>query len=66
MQIGKALKLLRQHEDVGVREMSSRIGISAATLSRIERDKPCDAVTFGRILVYLLQPVASQGGADGR
>lgn len=67
MQIGKALKLLRDAEGIGLRDMSSRIGISAATLSRMERDKPCDAATFGRVLVFLLQPVAGQEGvADGR
>ena len=38
VRIGKVLKHYRRIEDIGIRELAKEIGISYATLNRIERD----------------------------
>ena len=54
MKILKFSKLLTDKRgECGVREFSKRIGISAATLSRIERGKLPDLETFTKLCAYL-------------
>lgn len=55
MKLGKVMKYYRLIRQIGLRELSSEIGISTATLSRIENGnfKP-DLVTFKKILDWLL------------
>lgn len=51
--IGKLLSLFRRIEGLGVRELSAEIGISPATLSRIERGESMDARTMARLIRWL-------------
>lgn len=50
MRIAKALQLMRVTAGLGLREQARVIGISAATLSRLENGYECDV----RVLVKLL------------
>ena len=43
--------------NLNIRQVSVEIGISAATLSRIENGKPCDGKTVARLLVWLTTEV---------
>ena len=45
---------MRQQLELGLAASQAEIGISKATLSRIERGHMCDAVTLVRILEYLM------------
>ena len=56
--LGIALKRWREGERVGVREAGARIGISGATVSRIESGKMTpDSAVFVKILQWLMEPV---------
>jgi len=54
MRLRKALKLIRTVEGLSLRDLAKEIGVSSATLSRIERGLPCDMASFGRVFVWLL------------
>lgn len=47
--VGKHVKDHRVLADVTLRSLSKRLGISPATINRIERGKPCDVDTFIRL-----------------
>lgn len=47
------LKVLERRDDRGVREVAKLIGISPATLSRVERGNLPDLETFGKICRWL-------------
>ena len=53
MRLGVLLKRYRQSLDLGQRELAHQIGVSTATVCRIERGEPCDIRSFGRLLVWL-------------
>ena len=53
MTIGKLIKAWRNTNRIGIRETARSIGISAATLSRIERGKACDATVMLQIINWL-------------
>lgn len=55
MRLGLVIRKYRVMEELGVRDLAKKIGISAATLSRIERGKDCDSRTLSKILNWLLQ-----------
>lgn len=57
MNVGKVIKAYRIHNEISLRELSKTIGISAATMSRIENNnfKP-DLITFQKILNWLFNP----------
>lgn len=55
MKIGRILKLRRSILNQGVRELSKQIGISSATLSRIENGKDIDGKTMLKIIVWLMR-----------
>lgn len=46
-------KLLRKRGNRGIREVAKEIGISSATLSRIERGHLPDIETFGKVCKWL-------------
>jgi transcriptional regulator with XRE-family HTH domain len=46
-------KLLEKRGELGVREVSAKIGISPATLSRVERGYLPDLDTFGKVCRWL-------------
>ena len=51
--IGQLLVLYRATKGYGVRELSHEVGVSAATLSRIERGHAMDAETLLKIWAWL-------------
>jgi len=53
--LGEVLKRWRMVGDVDIRTLSGIIGISPATLSRIENGKDCDAKTLVKILRWLTE-----------
>lgn len=56
MRLCVALKLLRATKNVGIREQAKDIGISAATLSRIERGETCDTRSLVKLFTWLIEP----------
>lgn len=55
MMLGHVIKRYRAAENIGVRALSKDIGISAATLNRIERGENCDAKSLKKIFIWLLE-----------
>lgn len=53
--ISECLKLYRQKNEIGIRECAKEIGISSATLSRIENGKDCDLNSFCKLLTWLMK-----------
>ncbi len=54
MNVLKLSKLLIEHRgEYGVREFAKRVGVSAATLSRVERGMLPDLETFTKLCSYL-------------
>ncbi len=55
MKLGIVIKSYRIHKEISLRSLALEIGVSAATLSRIENSnfKP-DLVTFKKILDWLI------------
>ena len=56
MRLGELIRAYREKHRYGVREMAKFIGISPATLSRIENNRPCDSTTAFRVVLWALQP----------
>ena len=55
--LGILLRLYRAHRDQNVRDTAAEIGISAATLSRVERGHECDVDTLLKLLAWLREGV---------
>jgi DNA-binding XRE family transcriptional regulator len=55
MRLGMLLKRYRQWEEINVRDMAAQLGISAATLSRIEGGKPMDGISLAKILKWEME-----------
>ena len=53
--VGRLMKSRRKFRRQGVREAAKAIGVSAATVSRIERGLPCSADNLVRICDWLEQ-----------
>lgn len=53
--ISECLKLYRTSRSLSIRECAKEIGISSATLSRIENGKDCDLVNFSKLLNWLMR-----------
>ncbi len=54
MRLGKLLKQHRAFAGYGIRQFAAELGVSAATLSRIERGENMDGKTLAKILSWLL------------
>lgn len=54
MRLGEVIRKWRKMSDVGIRDISSEIGISHGTLSRIERGEPMEGETLAKVLHWLL------------
>jgi DNA-binding XRE family transcriptional regulator len=54
MNLSPVLRKWRAMTERGVRSVAQEIGISPATLSRIERGEDCDGKTLAKILTWLL------------
>lgn len=55
MRLGRAIRMLRSADNVNIRQTADTIGISPATLSRVERGLGCSMPTFAFILKWLLE-----------
>ena len=55
MRLGRVIARYRYAERLGVRAVAKEIGVSAATLNRVERGEPCDGTTLTKILFWLLE-----------
>jgi len=53
MRLGAILRKWRAVQEISTRTLAAEIGISAATLSRIERDEDMDGKTLAKILNWL-------------
>lgn len=53
--LGRLMRLDRQVRNHGVRQVSADIGISAATLSRLERGHQIDSATMLKLWQWLLR-----------
>ncbi len=51
--LGQVLKAYRQKNDIGTRELAATLGVSAATLNRIEHGFPMDAKTMIKFINWL-------------
>jgi transcriptional regulator with XRE-family HTH domain len=56
MKLGTILIAYRQKHDLSLRDLSSDIGISHATLQRIETGKDCDVRSFMKLLEWMMKP----------
>lgn len=62
MRVGKVIADYRYANRVGVRDAAKDIGISAATLNRIENGYDCDSISLIKIWGWLF----ADGGTDKR
>lgn len=53
--LAELLRLHRTMKDLGTRDFAKDIGISSATISRIERGHAMDAATLMAVLNWLMQ-----------
>lgn len=51
--IGKLIRLYRVANNISIREMAVKLGMSTATLSRIENGKPCDQQHMVGLICWL-------------
>jgi hypothetical protein len=56
MRLGAVIADWRWANRIGVREATKLMGVSAATLSRLECGKNCDGDTLAKLLLWLLEP----------
>lgn len=54
MRLGDVLAKWRHMHMTNIRSASAEMGISAATLSRVERGEPMDGSTLAKILAWLM------------
>lgn len=55
MRIGYLIKLHRTVHRLGMRHMAKELGVSPATLSRIENGKECDARTLMKLINWITE-----------
>ena len=55
MNIGRVIKAYRESERYGVRAFAKILGVSSATLSRVERGQNCDGAVLAKILKWMLK-----------
>ena len=60
MKLCEVLKQYRWVRKVGVRELAAEIGLSAATLSRIEHGEVPSGPKLAKILIWLLREEAQE------
>ena len=53
MKLGEVIRKYRRSSDIGIRGMAKELGISIATLSRLENNKDVTGSTITKILVWL-------------
>lgn len=55
MRLGLVLYKWRHMSEISIRDASKMIGVSPATLSRIERGEEMDGQSLSKILIWLMQ-----------
>lgn len=55
MKLGKLVADWRTMNRYGTREVAKEIGISHATLSRIESGKPCDSGSMLKLITWMMK-----------
>lgn len=55
------IALYRRVNNISAREMAEKIGISPATLSRIENGKGFDSETLLKLISFLFKPIDDHG-----
>ena len=58
MCLGKMLADFRYANRMGVRELAKEIGLSSATLNRIENGKPCNGDSIAKLMIWLFTDAA--------
>ena len=53
MHVGKVLADYRYANRIGVRELAKEIGLSAATVNRIELGNDCDSASLLKLMAWL-------------
>lgn len=53
--VGELMALYRRVTQINIRTLSAEIGVSAATLSRIENGKPMDSATMLKVMRWLFE-----------
>ena len=53
MPIGEIIKMIRKQQKINIGEMAKKIGISAATLSRIENHKDLSVSTYKKVHKFI-------------
>ena len=53
--ISECIKLYRNNHNLNMRDCAKEIGISNATLCRIESGKDCDIESFSKLLTWLMR-----------
>jgi transcriptional regulator with XRE-family HTH domain len=59
MRIGELIRLWRAENRYGIREAAKLIGVSSATLSRVERGEGMDAQTLAKLLNWIMETTPS-------
>lgn len=65
MRLGQVLADYRYARRIGVRELAKDIGLSTATLNRIENDAACDARSLIKIMQWLFADGDSRKARKG-
>jgi transcriptional regulator with XRE-family HTH domain len=55
MRVGELLRLYRNIENIGIRDMAAELGVSHGTLSRVERGEDMSGATLSKILRWLTE-----------
>lgn len=64
--IGELIRLWRNVENIGVRDLGKEIGVSAATISRIESSKSVDCRTMLKLIFWLFEGSRSANKGNGK
>lgn len=65
----KLAELLQDHRftrRLTLRQLAAQIGVSAATISRLEAGRGCDGTTMARLLTWLLAPTSASAEAPAQ
>jgi transcriptional regulator with XRE-family HTH domain len=60
LRLGTLIADWRYAHRIGIREAAKKIGISTATLNRVENNKPCNAETLIKIHAWLHAPAQDE------
>ena len=63
--LGRMLRCYRQMNEHELRSMAKEVGVSAATLMRIEHGRECDASTLVKVLQWAMKSRPAEGRDEG-